>query len=385
MEHDSRQAQGISPRLHFVVHDAAFFISHRLPLAIAAKSAGFDVAVICPKSAKVADITSRDIRHIGVAESRGANGLFAMIGLFRQYYAILAREKPDIVHLVTSKPIIIGGLAARILGRRVVAAISGLGFVFTAKGLRISILRRAVSFGYRLAVDRHLCHLIFQNPNDREVFQSAGLLRKASHSLIPGAGVDLERFQYSAPPPGPITVLLPARMLRDKGVEEFIEAARMLHDRGIDARFHLQGGIDLANPRGISADELVVKCRAAGAEWRGHTDAIEQVMAESHIVTLPSYYGEGLPKSLIDAAAAGRPVVTTDWPGCRDAIEPGITGLLVRPKDPYDLAERLAQLINSPDLRLSMGIAGRALAERKFDVRMVAAEHLEIYRKMLVR
>lgn len=382
-DHYSRRRTGKKPVLCFVVNQGGFFLSHRLPLAIAARDAGFEVLVACPPSDADVEFHWHGLNRTNVARSRGTSGPFAALALVRDYFRLLRRQRPALVHLITSKPVIFGGIIARLLGIPTVAAISGMGFIFSENSWKVRLIRPLVLIGYRLALSRPACHIIFQNEDDRTLFNRHGLLRRPTHSMIDGSGVDLDRFRWQPEPPGPAMVLLPSRMLRDKGVGEFIAAARTLRERGVAAIFRLQGGIDQANPNSIPRAELEALAGEGNIAWHDHSDAIETVLAASHIVALPSYYGEGLPKTIVDASAAGRPIVTTDWPGCRHAIEPGVTGLLVRPRDAVDLADKLEELIRAPERRRAMGKAARRLAERRFDVRRIAAAHVAIYRDML--
>jgi glycosyltransferase involved in cell wall biosynthesis len=369
-------------KLLYLVNEGSFFVSHRLAVARAAQGAGYDVTVACPTSPATAHIEQAGLRHVSVRSHRGLAGpahelasLFAVIGLLR-------RERPALVHLVTAKPILFGGLAARLFSVPAVAAVSGMGYAFTGPEDRASSLRKVILAGYRAALHRPDAHAIFQNEADRAFFNERKIIWPGRDVLFHGSGVDLNAFDPQPPPPRRPRVVLPARMLRDKGVYEFVEAARLLKQRDYDADFVLQGSPDPGNPTAVP-DAQLHEWHASGiVRWDAHSDDVANFLKDADIVALPSYR-EGLPKTLIDAAAAGRATVTTDLPGCRAAIVPGETGLVCRPADAPDLAEKIAVLLDDPQRRSEMGRRGRALAEERFDLRKIVAQHLELYRQVL--
>ena len=371
------------PRLLFTVNDAGFFLSHRLPIAQAAAAAGYEVHVATAPGPAVARVRAAGLTHHAVPMSRrGLNPLAALrtiLSLARLY----RRLRPDLVHHVTGKPVLLGGLAGR-LARvpAVVSAVSGLGFLFIAQGWRAALLRGAVEAGYRLALKRPGARAIFQNPEDRRRFLDQGLLEAEAAVTIKGSGVDIARFAPSKEPAGPPLAVLPARMLRDKGVAEFVEAARALRGAGIEARFALVGDSDPGNPTAIPEARLRAWHDEGAVEWWGFRDDMPAVLTGAHIVCLPSYR-EGLPKSLIEAAASARPIVSCDVPGCREIARDGETALLVPPRDAGALAEALRRLIQDRELRRRLGARGRALAEAEFSLERVVAETLALYRALL--
>ncbi|MGB3426482.1 MAG: glycosyltransferase family 4 protein [Castellaniella sp.] len=369
----------------FFITNPAFLVSHRLPVALAARDAGYEVHVASMGGPAVAQLEALGLTHHVLPLSRTsmrpwteARSLWAIWRLFR-------RVRPDLVHAVTLKSVLYGGIAARLAGvPAYVAAISGLGYVFIqGSGLR-GLLKRLALILYRLALGHPNSRVIFQNTADRDVLERAGAVRPGQAVLLRGSGVDLDRFAPTPWPEGPVTVALAARLLRDKGVGEFVEAARLSASRGEGLRWRLAGSLDLENPASVQTDELL-RWQAEGAiDYVGECDDVAGFYAQAHIVTLPSYR-EGLPKSLIEAAACGRPVVTTDVPGCRDAIEPGISGMLVPPRDARALADAVAALAADEDLRGRMGAAGRALAERDFGLGSIVQAHLDVYRSLAGR
>ncbi|MDZ7736242.1 MAG: glycosyltransferase family 4 protein [Gammaproteobacteria bacterium] len=373
------------PLVLFVVNDPAFFVSHRLPVARAAVDAGYDVHVATPSGPAVEKIRAAGLQHHVLPLSRSGKHPFSEIRTLLRLYRLFRSLRPGIVHLVTIKPVLYGGLMARLCGiDGVVAAISGLGYAFSASGRQARLFRRLVLAPlYRLALGHPNLRIIFQNADDREVLTAMGAVREEQAVIIRGSGADLDHYVPAPEPAGPPLVVMAGRLLRDKGIAEFVNAARLLQERGVEGRFALVGRPDPGNPASISEQTLRRWQREGAAEWWGFCPDMARVFAQASLVVLPSYYGEGLPKVLIEAAACGRAVVTTDWPGCRDAIEPDVTGLLVPPRDTAALADATAALLNDPARRHAMGQAGRRLAERAFDIRKVVADHLAIYAGLL--
>ena len=367
-------------RLLFVVNNPDFFLSHRLGLAQAAQRAGYDVHLATMPGENVATIEAMGITHHPLAMTRSGTHplqeLRTLIGLYR----LFRRVRPDVVHLVTIKPVLYGGIAAR-LARvpGMVAAISGLGFVFIRPGVRGAAIRKVVAALYRCALGHGNSRVVFQNSADRDMLAGLGAVRPEQVVMIRGAGVDLSLFEDTPEPAAPpIVVTMAARLLRDKGVLEFVEAARLLHARGIAVRMQLAGAPDEGNPASVQPADVQAWQQEGMVQCLGERQDIAQIYAQSHIVALPSYR-EGLPKSLLEAAAAGRAVVTTDVPGCRDAIDPGETGLLVPVRDAKALADAIESLARDPEKRRALGAAGRALALRAFDVVDVQRTHVDIY------
>ncbi len=367
-------------RLLFVVNNPAFFMSHRVPVALAAQRAGYDVHVATMDGPAVADIEALGMTHHVVPMTRSGKHPLQELGTLLSLLRLFRRLRPQVVHLVTIKPVLYGGIAAR-LARvpGMVAAISGLGFVFLSNSLKMRLVRAVVARLYRLALGHRNSRVIFQNASDRDLLQSLGAVRDEQVVLIRGAGVDLDQYRALPEPPAPpVVVTMVARLLRDKGVREFVQAARLLRERGVDVSMQLVGGVDAGNPASATPAEVQAWQREGCVQALGERSDVPQLYAASHIAVLPSYR-EGLPKSLIEAAASARAVVTTDVPGCRDAIDPGKTGLLVPVRDPQALADAIARLADDQALRQAMGTAGRALAEREFNIERVARLHVELY------
>ncbi len=367
-------------RLMFVVNNPAFFMSHRVPLAQAAQRAGYDVHVATMDGPAVADIEALGMTHHAIPMTRSGKHPLQELGTLLALVRLFRRVRPDVVHLVTIKPVLYGGIAAR-LARvpGMVAAISGLGFVFLSDTLKMRLVRSVVARLYRIALGHPNSRVIFQNANDRDLLKSLGAVRDGQVVMIRGAGVDLDAYRALPEPAAPpVVVTMVARLLRDKGVQEFVQAAGMLRQRGVPVTMQLVGGVDAGNPASATQDEVEAWQRDGAVQALGERSDVPELYAASHIAVLPSYR-EGLPKSLIEAAACARAVVTTDVPGCRDAIEPGETGLLVPVRDAQALADAIARLAEDATLRQAMGKAGRALAEREFNIDQVARIHVALY------
>lgn len=365
-----------------VVNEASFFISHRLPIAKAAAQAGYDVSVWCPPSSESAQLEEAGLKHRPTVGYRGKAGVFRELKSLFNLLVSVVRQRPDVLHLVTSKPILFGGIAARIARVPALVAISGLGFVFGGEGEKESLTRSLVIALYRFALGNPRSVVIFQNTSDHTLFRQYRIGSNDRSVTIRGSGADLSAFEPQRWDSKVTTFVLPARMLAEKGVRDFVAAARLVQDRGYAAAFILQGDPDTGNPTAISEAQLLEWHRSGVVQWNRHSSAIGKVLSATDVVVLPSYYREGLPKTLIDAAAAGRPAITTDWPGCRDAILPGETGLLCRIRDPEDLASKMIWYLDHPDEIKRMGKQARAFAEREFDIRSVVKSHLELYERL---
>lgn len=368
--------------LLFIVNDPGFFISHRLPVAKGARAAGYEVHVACMPGSAVDAIVKEGFEFHALPLSRSGTNPVAEIGLIFSIWKLLWRLKPDLLHLVTLKPVLYGGVAARLAPvKGVVAAISGLGFVFLSRGFKAVLTRCVVSTFYRLALGKRNLRAIFQNPDDRDLLLDKGGLEPSKVVMIRGSGVDLSKYAAVPEPVGSPVVCLAARLLLDKGVVEFVEAARILKGRGVDARFQLIGDIDPGNPATVTTAQLEEWRNEGLLEMFGYRNDIAALFAQANIVTLPSYR-EGLPKVLVEAAACGRAVVTTNVPGCRDAIDPDVTGFLVPVRDSRALADSLQVFIEDPVLRRKMGQAGRELAKQAFAIEQIVDQHLDVYKQL---
>lgn len=369
-------------KLLFVVNVDWFFVSHRLPIALAAINAGYEVHLACAVTDKQALLEGYGIFVHPLTLSRNGMNPFNELLTLCAIYHLLKQIKPDLVHLVTIKPVLYAGIAAR-LARvpAVVASISGLGFIFMSQGVLASLRKKVVAFLYRAALNHQNIRVIFQNPDDRAEIIGLQAVTIDNSVLIRGSGVDLKEYVFSEEPEGIPVVILLARMLKDKGIFEYVEAIRLLKGKGVVARFLLVGGTD-SNPSSISQAQLESWTSEGIVEWLGFRSDVVNLLTLSNLVVLPSYR-EGLPKTLIEAAAIGRAVITTDVPGCRDAIEPNVSGLLVPVKNIKKLADAMGLLLCDTHTRQQFAKSGRRLAEQHLSVEIVIEKHMLIYKNLL--
>ncbi len=373
-----------APKLLYVVNIPRFFVSHRLPLALAARQSGYDVHVATAVQDRdsVASILDQDLRlHPIPLSQHGLNPLTELrtINALKQLYS---RLKPDLIHHISIKPVLYGGMAARLTRQRaVVHAMSGLGYVFVSAELRAALLRQVTRPIFRAVTASAHSRMIFQNADDRRFFVKQDLISSEKALLIRGSGVDENVF---APQPEPLdelpVVLFAGRLLWQKGIGEFVEAARRLRGK---ARFRVLGYEEATSPLMVPAARLKAWADEGLIEWLGKRDDMPRVYAQSNIVCLPSTYGEGVPKVLIEAAASGRACVTTDSPGCREIVRHGENGLAVPPGDIAALAGAVERLIRDPALRQRMGAKGRQIVLDGFTLRQVIDETLALYQELL--
>ena len=368
------------PKLLYFITEDWYFCSHRLPLALAAKDAGYDVAVMTHVSEHGETIRRVGIRLIPFSFSRrGLNPLSELVVLAR-LIVLYRKEKPDLVHHVAMKPVLYGSLAARISGvPNVVNALAGLGYVFTSNQLIARLLRLAIGSAFRVLLNSSRSRLILQNYDNRSMFIRKRFINEERIRLVRGSGVDTTVFSPTQEPAGIPVVMLASRMLWDKGIKEFVEAARQLKDRRIDARFVLVGDTDPHNPSAISKEQLTVWQSVGVIEWWGHREDMPAIFSKSHIICLPSFYGEGVPKVLIEAASCGRAIIATDVPGCNDIVKQNVNGLLIPPRNVDALVDSIRLLIDNAQLRRSMGRRGRARVKNHFNIDLIVQQHLNVY------
>lgn len=356
-----------------------FFCSHFLDRAVAAKAAGYDVAVMTHVTAHADAIRDRGIRLLPWSLDRGSLDPRREVRAFAEVLRALRAERPDILHNIALKPVVYGALAARLAGiGAVVNAPVGMGYVFASQDPRARLLRRPIHAALRYLLRPKHGKVIFENADDLSEVIALGAISANDAVLIRGAGIDLAAFAPTPEPEGVPVVTLTARMLWDKGVAEFVGAARQLKHEGVAARFLLVGAPDALNRAAIPQATLDAWQAEGVVECLGFRSDVAAVLAESHVVCLPSYR-EGLPKSLLEALAASKPVVTTDVPGCREVVADGVNGFLVPARSVAPLADALRKLIADASLRQRMGAAGRARAEAEFSTQRVTAETLAVY------
>ncbi|QBL09807.1 glycosyltransferase family 1 protein [Rheinheimera sp. D18] len=364
----------------FIVNRPDYFLSHRVALAKNLAQAGYEIHIASVNHESTVHLRELGYQFHFVDIERGRTNPFKeLIGLFN-LFKLIKQLKPDIVHCITVKPVLYGGLAARLLNiRKVVVAIAGLGSVFTTDSVKNSVLRFISIRFYKLALGNPKLTAIFQNEHDRAFFVERKIIPKARTKLIRGSGVDLTKFSLSAlPTTDKKVVLLTARLLKEKGVSEFLQAAQLVLQQRTDVEFWLAGDIDPANPSSLTTKEVSQWSKIDGITFLGFQKDVYSVLKASTIVVLPSYR-EGFPKALIEAAAVGRAIITTEVPGCEDAVINNKTGFLVPVKQVKPLVEKINYLLNHYDKCVEFGQQGRIYAENNFDIDFVVKAHQDIY------
>ncbi|NKD56048.1 glycosyltransferase family 4 protein [Haematospirillum sp. 15-248] len=373
------------PKLLFLVTEDWYFCSHRLPLAVAAREAGYEVTVVTRINQFAEVIRASGLRLVPLQRMRraGTHPLQELASLW-ELWGIYRREKPDLAHHVGLKPVVYGSLIARLMGvRGVINALAGLGFVFSSGRLFARILRPVIKAVFFCLLKRRNIRVIVQNERDRDVLTEEVGIDSPSVRLIRGAGVDLRLYSGRLPSVQPPLVVLIARMLWDKGVGDFVEAATRIRDAGCHARFALVGIPDPENPTSVPESQLRAWNDDGTVEWWGYRADIPAVLEMASISCLPTFYGEGVPKALIEAMACSRAIVTTDIPGCRELVASGRNGIVVAPHDVPALTAALETLIRDPERCRQMGIAGREMVEQSLSLERVIKETLSLYMELV--
>jgi glycosyltransferase involved in cell wall biosynthesis len=372
------------PKILFVVAEDWYFWSHRRPIATAALQNGYDVFVATRVGVCGEKIVEAGFRLIPLRLNRSSYSLFHELRTVSELRSIYRGEKPDIVHHIGLKPILYGSMAA--LGNRrmqVINAFAGLGYLVSSPSFKARVLKQVLWKAFRFLLNRPNSFLLLQNREDRDLLVSEVGVRPEKTMIIRGSGVDVNDFQAAAEPAGVPVVLLSSRMLWIKGISDFVEAAKLLRARGVNARFVLAGDTDSGSPGAIPREKLQEWQNTGAVEWWGHQQSMSRLLQQATLVCLPSHGGEGVPKALIEAAASERAIVATDVPGCRDIVRHGTNGLLVPPKNPLALADAIAQLLKDAPLRTEMGRLGREIVVSEFSEERVVQETLALYRQLL--
>jgi glycosyltransferase involved in cell wall biosynthesis len=364
-----------------------YLFNFRLPLARQLRASGFDVVLISPPGDYGERLCEAGFRWHPLPMDRRSLNPWRELRLLSHLARLYRRERPDIVHHFTIKCVVYGAIAAALTGVPArVSAVAGLGYVFINPAPRARLLRPLVRALIRWAVNSKLSRLILQNTDDVAAFHEARIADDRTIRLIKGSGVDTSRFHPAAEPvlSGPTTrVLLASRLLWDKGIAEYVEAARELRNAGKPVRFLLAGAPDPGNPASIPQAQLDAWAAEGAIELLGQVEDMPAQLAHSDIAVLPSYYGEGLPKSLIEAAACALPLVTTDMPGCRDVVTDGQDGLIVPVRNASALAAAIRTLHDNPNWARQLGQAARNRALAEFDERIVISRTLDVYAELL--
>ncbi len=368
--------------LYIVVNVDWFFLSHRLPLALAAKQNGYDVTIVTKNTGKKGEIESYGLGFKEIPFDRSGSKLYHELKCVYLLYKLYKKQKPDIIHHVTLKASLLGCFAAKLQGhKKVVNAISGFGYNFMEG--REGFKQNLIKFNMKLAFKSKNFQYIFQNPDDINQFSSFRFVENTQINLIKGSGIDLNKFVFQdETPKDKVRLILFARMLYDKGIVEFINAAKKIKNEVENkAEFVLIGDCDVFNLAGIQEKQLLEIIEPPYIDWTGFEKNIFTAIKNADVVVLPSYR-EGLPKSLIEACAVGRPIITTDTQGCRECVLDAYNGYLVPIKDINMLAQKMIELIENKEKRIKMGKNSRTLAEKEFSLDLVIDKHLKIYSKM---
>ena len=373
-------------RVLMVINEIAWFWSHRLPLANAILEKDWHLDVACHEASSDPELTKLGVSAIDVPRVQHTWNLVGLFMMLISLASTIRVTRPDVVHVITIKYSLFVGIVTKIIGfKSVIFTIAGLGSLFSSNSAKMRFLRILVTPLLKFAFKGAGRLVIFQNPDDRAIFLTLGVVNADQSYLIRGSGVDLEQFPYvpyeqksEAP-----TILFASRLLRDKGISDFIKAARLLKNKGVSANFVVAGRVLTGNSRFIPLSEIENAHAEGVVEWLGPVSDIGQLMRKSMMVVFPSYYGEGVPKVLLEAAATGRPIITCDVPGCREVVKDEVNGIFTPPKDPEALAVAIESMIYRESARQEQGSAGRLIVEATFGYRTVVNDTMKVYRHSL--
>lgn len=378
----SRDRARSRPRILLLISEDWYFWSHRRGLAKALVASGHEVVLATRVHDLGPAIEALGVRLVPIGMDRSGRNPFRELATVWELVRLYRRVRPDVVHHVGVKPMLYGSWAARIAGvGAVVNAQPGFGYVFSASGPKAALIRTCVQLAYRSAWVGRRTRVIFQNHETIDFFLERGLVARERAVLVRGTGVDLDEFALAPEPPGEPVVMLAGRLLWDKGIGETVEAARRLRAQGRALRLVIVGRPDAANPKALPEARLREWHEAGDIEWWGYRRDMPEVLAQSTVIVLPSY-AEGLPKVLVESAAVGRAIVTTDVPGCREVVREGVNGLLVPAREVEPLARAIDTLLGDPGLRARMAAAGRRMVEEEFSIGLVSGQIAAIYREL---
>ena len=368
-------------KILFISNVDWFFISHRLPIAMEAIKKGYEVHLATKLTDKKSFLIKQGFIIHPIELDRTQKNLINFLRTIAQIFKIIYKFKPNIIHAITIKPVIIGGFASRVLNIPFVASISGLGYVFVSNGIKSKLTKFVVTLLYKLALSGQNIKVIFQNIDDEKIISRICNLKFNQKILIHGSGVDLDIYKPKNKKSKDKIILFASRLLKSKGLLEFVKSAELLKFKNI--KFLIAGKLDSENPDCIEFEEMNDWVSRGIVDYVGFNENIINIINNSNIVVLPSYYGEGLPKILIEASACGVPIITTNHPGCRDAIINEVTGILVPIKDHKALSTAILRLIENPQMSKKMGESGRKLALEKYDIKKVVNKHISIYENLI--
>ena len=372
-------------KILYLVTEDWYFLSHRLALARSCRERGWDVVVATRVGECRAEIEKEGFAVLGIRMQRRGRNIFSELRSIAELVGIFRTERPDIIHNVGLKPVIYGSLAVRATPTAsVVNLLAGMGYVFSEGHFTIKLARFAIKLTLKFCFRPKNHWLIVQNKVDAEVLISSRLASKVRTEIIRGSGVNLERFSPTPEPEGPIIAATVSRMLKDKGVREVVLAARELKRRNVGIEIWLVGEPDIENPTSLSEEDLRQWDAEGCIRWLGHKTDIAAIWAKAHIALLPTYR-EGMPMALLEAAASGRPIVTSDVPGCNELVINGETGLLVPRNDWLGIADALQLLAQSPELRTKLGAAARAKVSGEYEQGNVVRVTHALYNRALAK
>jgi len=373
------------PKIVFFITEDWYFVSHRLPIAIESINKGFDVYLVTKKtSSKSKLIENHGIKILNMNIERGKINPFSDAIVLIKLIFILKKIKPDILHTVAMKPILYGNIASLILRiPHTISSFAGLGYLFISNSIKAKFINYALKKFFKILLNRNSSSIIFQNKDDYNFMVDSNIIKKNRAIIIRGSCVDERLFHFTKENNETNKIILASRLLWDKGLKEFAKASEILKkDKITNLRFILVGEIDSQNPAAVEKEELLNWEKNNLIEWWGFRSDINKIYKDSNIVCLPSYR-EGLPKSLIEAAASGRAIITTDVPGCREVVVDGYNGLLVPKKNAYLLAKAIKKLIKNDLLRNTMGENSAKLFKKNFTVDINVSKHIDLYFSLL--
>ena len=362
-----------------------YFLSHRRALALAARDAGYRVVVCVRIGGEYMErIRAEGIECVALgSENRGGISFWRECLVLLKLIRVYLKYRPRIAHHFGMRNLLHGSIAARLAKTPfVVNSFLGLGSLFSENSLKLKILRKIILFSLRRLHRAKNTRVIVQNDADKEMLLQNVLPEESRLNVVRGSGVDVRSYYPAPEPPGTLLAVLASRMLAEKGVHEFVEAAALLKNEGTDIRMALVGSPDPKNPSTIPESTLSQWDRKGQVEWWGYREDMAEVWRGCHIAVLPTYYKEGLPRSLLEAAACARPLVATGVPGCREVLKDGVNGLSVSPRDARNLADAIGKLARDSSLRRRMGEAGRSIVEKEFSDEIVTGKILELYEHM---
>lgn len=369
------------PHLLMILNDIDWFWSHRLPLVKAILEKGWSLTLATAGASRDQGVKDLGIQTLDLPDHINAYNPFLHISIIGTIKKAIEQTQPDIVHAITIRHAFYAGLAARLIGYKpLVLTVAGLGSLFSRKSFKALCVRVIIKPLLRFSFNREGVFLIFQNPDDQKALTENNIVKASCTTVIKGSGVDIQEFQ-----PAPIiqnnkpVVVFASRLLKEKGIEEFIAAARALKDR---ADFVVAGDVYEKNPHSLTRKDVQAWHDEGAIEWLGQHSDMASLFARSSLVVLPSYYGEGVPKVLLEAMACGRAIITTDLPGCRETVDHESNGLLIPGQDVDALVTAITKMLDNPDLLKIYGDAGRRKVEGEFTTQAVVEKTLSVYHQM---